>query len=82
MENVIDKSFGSNCNRDSISRVIKIAMRCVEFNSKDRPLMRIVLHELHGAMDLEHKRRNHAANEVELSARSSVLLPRLARSTV
>jgi hypothetical protein len=59
-------------------------MRCVEFNSKDRPLMRIVLHELHGAMDHQrsHKRRNHAPNEVEMFARSSVLLPRPARSTV
>ncbi|KAH8968437.1 hypothetical protein BDL97_03G127900 [Sphagnum fallax] len=77
IEDVIDKSFGSNYNPNSIWRVSDTAMRCVDFNSERRPTMRIVLQELHDAMELETsqslKRSHHAPSEVELSTSSSVL---------
>lgn len=77
IRDVIDKSFGSNYKLNSIWRVSKTAMRCVNFNSEGRPTMRIVLQELHEAMELESQSpnsRHHAPSEVELS-NSSVLLP-------
>jgi hypothetical protein len=77
IEDVIDKSFGSNYNPNSIWRVSDTAMRCVDFNSERRPTMRIVLQELHDAKELETSqslnRSHHAPSEVELSTSSSVL---------
>jgi len=77
IKDVIDKSFGSNYNSNSIWRVSDTAMRCVDFNSEHRPTMRIVLQELHDAMELETSqspyRSHHAPSEVELSTSSSVL---------
>jgi hypothetical protein len=75
---VIDKSFGSNYKINSIWRVIETAMKCVNF-SEGRPTMRIVLQELHDAMEVERsqspKRSHHAPSEVELSTSSSLLGP-------
>ncbi len=77
IKDVIDKSFGSNYKLNSIWRVSETAMRCVNFNSEARPTMRIVLQELHDAMELETSqspnRSHHAPSDVELS--TSVLLP-------
>jgi hypothetical protein len=79
IKDVIDESFGSNYKLNSIWRVSETAMRCVKFNSEGRPTMRIVLQELHEAMELERSQspnRNHPTpSEVELSTTSSVLLP-------
>jgi hypothetical protein len=53
IENVIDKSFGSNYQLNSIWKVKETAMTCVEFNNERRPTMGTVLQELREAMKLE-----------------------------
>ncbi|CAM6055658.1 unnamed protein product [Sphagnum tenellum] len=83
IKDVIDKSFGSNYNPNSIWRVSDTAMRCIIFLTKwvsldeNEKHMRIVLQELHDAMELETSqspnRSHHAPSEVELSTSSSVL---------
>ncbi|CAK9221034.1 unnamed protein product [Sphagnum troendelagicum] len=83
IKDVIDKSFGSNYNPNTIWRVSDTAMRCIIFLTKwvsldeNEKHMRIVLQELHDAMELETSqspnRSHHAPSEVELSTSSSVL---------
>ncbi|CAK9873788.1 unnamed protein product [Sphagnum jensenii] len=79
---VIDESFGLDYNVDSIQMVGKIAKRCVNPNSEDRPTMTVVLQELHVAKNTERPEssngRHHApsapTSEVELPTISSDLL--------
>lgn len=81
---VIDESFGSDYNLDSIQMVSNIAMSCVKPNKENRPTMTVVLEELRRAQNFERpqslNRRHHApigpTAEVELFTISSDLLPR------
>jgi hypothetical protein len=58
IEEIIDKRLGGNYNIKSLTRVAKVAVRCVKAESSCRPTISEVVAELREAIKLEETYNN------------------------